>query len=600
MPDRDRLPDGTRFPLWDDRTVYSREYYVAVDAPGASDDNEGTRDRPLRTIGAAAQRLQPGEKAVIHGGVYRECIRPPRGGDAPERMIAYEAAPGETVVISAAELWTPAACPSSGWRIPPLPDGRTVWMADLPEDIFRAYNPFLARNAYDHLYCYGQMQDAAWLQRALLRRGAVFLDRTPLRQVFFAHDLAAQDGAFWVEEPGLRLHFRLPGDLPPEQPLEISAREQTFSPEQEGLGFLRVSGLVMRHAADGLPVPQRGSLSTRRGHHWIVEDCTVEWANGVGMSIGAESWNAQELPGMGHHIIRRNRIRHCGVCGIAGARGVCWTLLEENCFEHIGHQDLERMYECAGIKFHFARNTLVRDNVFRHLQHAGGIWLDVDNINNRITGNVFADIGTVTAAIYSELNYEPNLIDHNLLWDVRGTGIHADCNECVIVAHNLIGRLGAGGAIRCSLGQAARQSSGRTGLCRANQVINNIVLGARPRVEFGRREENVSDGNLYAVGDDNCSFHLHYPEPGCYQDLASWQRFFGLDLHSTQATVHAAFDPESLLLTLSVNGSLPECRQREWLEGQLTHPEPGPLATDAWERLRRGPVAMGCARWRCG
>ncbi len=131
-------------------------------------------------------------------------------------------------------------------------------------------------------------------------------------------------------------------------------------------------------------------------------------------------------------------------------------------------------------------------------------------------------------------------------------------------------------------------------------MINNIVLGARTRVEFGRREENVSDGNLYAVGDDNGSFHLHYPEPGCYQDLASWQRFFGLDLHSTQATVYAAFDPESLMLTLSVNGSLPECRQREWLEGQLTHPEPGPLATDAWERLRRGPVAMGCARWRCG
>ncbi len=101
MPDRDRLPDGTRFPLWDDRTVYSREYHVAVDVPGASDDNDGTRDHPLRTFGAAAQRLQPGEKAVIHGGVYRECIRPPRGGDAPRRR------------------WV-AGCPSAAaWARPP-------------------------------------------------------------------------------------------------------------------------------------------------------------------------------------------------------------------------------------------------------------------------------------------------------------------------------------------------------------------------------------------------------------------------------------------------------------------------------------------------
>ena len=126
------------------------------------------------------------------------------------------------------------------------------------------------------------------------------------------------------------------------------------------------------------------------------------------------------------------------------------------------------------------------------------------------------------------------------------------------------------------------------------------VLGARPRVEFGRREENVSDGNLYAVEDDSGSFHLHYPEPGCCQDLSSWQRFFGLDLHSTQATVRAAFDPDSLMLTLSCEGPLPECRQLESLEGQLTHPEPGPLEADAWERSRRGPVAVGCGRWRCG
>ena len=600
MHDTDRLPDGTVFPVWDDRTEYRREYHVAVIDPNAADDNSGTPEQPLRTIGAAAQRLRPGEKAVIHAGVYRECVQPPRGGEPEEQMIAYEAAPGDRVVVTATEPWIPDARASSGWLMPGLADDVTVWMADLPVDVFRAYNPFLARNAYDHLYCYGQLQDPAWLQRALLRRGDVFVDDQRLRQVFFARDLAGQDGAFWVEEPGTRIHFRLPGDATPGRELEITAREQTFAPQEDGLGYIRVSGLTLRHAADGLPVPQRGSLSTRRGHHWIIEDCTVDGANGVGMSIGAESWEGAPWPGMGHHIIRRNHVRGCGVCGIAGARGVRWTLLEENCFEHIGHQDLERMYECAGIKFHFAENTLIRNNVFRHLEHAGGIWLDVDNINNRITGNVFADLSTVTAAIYSELNYEPNLIDHNVVWDIRGLGIHADCNESAIVAHNLVGRTGPGAAISCSLNQAKRQSSGRTGLCRANQVINNIVIACSQRVAFGRREENVSDGNLYAVEDDSNSFHIQYPEPGCYQDLASWQRYFGLDTRSLQTCLQADFDPEALQLTISGHDLAPDCVESDLLGGQLTHAAPGPLARQQWDTPNGGAVPWGCGRWRRG
>ena len=34
--------------------------------------------------------LQPGEKAVVHGGIYLECVRPARGGTGPEGMIAME------------------------------------------------------------------------------------------------------------------------------------------------------------------------------------------------------------------------------------------------------------------------------------------------------------------------------------------------------------------------------------------------------------------------------------------------------------------------------------------------------------------------------
>jgi len=64
------LPDGTAFPFWDDRTDYRKTYHVACQDPQASDANPGTRGKPLRTIGRAAEVLQPGEKVVVHEGVY--------------------------------------------------------------------------------------------------------------------------------------------------------------------------------------------------------------------------------------------------------------------------------------------------------------------------------------------------------------------------------------------------------------------------------------------------------------------------------------------------------------------------------------------------
>jgi hypothetical protein len=584
----DTLADGTPFPFWDDETAYTKVYHVARRHPRASDENPGTEELPFATIGRAAEILMPGQKVVVHAGLYRECVRPARGGEAPDRMIAYEAAPGEAVTITGAETWTPVARPSAGWSIPAPANGATVWMADLPEGMFCGYNPFLARNVYEYMTHYGQLQDSAWLTRALLRRGMIFYNGRRLAQVLRARELAQRDGVFWVEESGLRVHFRLPGDAPPDAPLEISVREQTFAPREQGLAFIRVSGFTLEHAAGPLPVPQRGSLSTARGHHWIIEDCRVRWANGVGIDIGIQSWDSAFTGETGSHIVRRNHVSHCGICGLAGALGVTRTLVEDNTFEHIGYHNMERMYECGGIKFHLARHTLVRRNVFRHLEHAGGIWLDVDNVNCRITNNVFADITTVVGAIYSEMNYERNMVDHNVVWDVRrpageppdhlesGSALRADCNDTLVVQNNFFGRIDSY-AVLFSLIQADRKSSGRTGLCRANEARQNVFYQTPRRICLGRREENVSDGNLFDSRDDSCSFHIVFPAPGNYQKLASWQRYFGLDVHSAQARLNAEFDVETLTLTWQVEGEIP-----------ADFPSPGPLDRKEWERSLRG------------
>lgn len=592
------LADGSLFPFWEDRTVYGRVYHVAQTHPDADDDNPGTASRPLKTIARAAALLQPAEKVVIHEGCYRECVRPARGGTDSAHMIAYEAAPGEQVVITATEPWQPASQPSDGWH-PGKGATATPWMAELPEGIFADYNPFLARNAYDYLPLYGRTSEAPWLARVLRRRGCLYVDGRPLTQVCHVTELATTSGAFWVEEPGHRLHVRLPDDAGPSaHVIEFSAREQVFAPRARHLGFIRVSGFAMRHAANGLPVPQRGALSTNRGHHWIVEDCTIEWANGCGMDIGCQSWDSTVPAQTGHHVIRRNTIRHCGVCGIAGARGVINTLVERNVIEHIGFQNLERMWECAGIKFHFSEHCLIRGNVLRHLQHAAGIWLDVDNVNTRVANNVFADIESLGGGLYSELNYAPTLVDHNVFWNIRqpaaepapntsfGAGVHCDCNEAMICAHNVFGDI-TGDAIQFSLKQSERRSSGRTGLCWANRALNNVLVRCPNRLHIGRQAENRSDGNLYDSANDDCSFELGFPAPGTRQNLAGWQTYFGYDRHSTQAAWEVAFDVATLCLTWRLQGPAPQC-QSVGVPGWTDSPVPGPLAPDPWRQSLSG------------
>ena len=109
------LPDGTEFPSWEKALHFSKTYYVDGQAKNADDKGPGSKERPFRTINAAAQVLQPGERVVIAEGVYRECIRPARGGTGPDAMISYEAAPGAKVVVKGAAVvkdWKP----SEGWN----------------------------------------------------------------------------------------------------------------------------------------------------------------------------------------------------------------------------------------------------------------------------------------------------------------------------------------------------------------------------------------------------------------------------------------------------------------------------------------------------
>ena len=49
------LPEGNSFDFWERKTEYDRVLYVDGNHPGASDDNDGGMETPLKTIGRAAK-----------------------------------------------------------------------------------------------------------------------------------------------------------------------------------------------------------------------------------------------------------------------------------------------------------------------------------------------------------------------------------------------------------------------------------------------------------------------------------------------------------------------------------------------------------------
>jgi len=616
-PEAVRLPDGTQFTFWEKPLSFTRTYYVDGNSSRSDDRGPGTSERPFRTIGKAAEVLQPGERVVIAAGTYRECIRPARGGTGPEKMISYEAAPGAAVIVKASEVlrdWQPST--------EPLRDGTMsdvrIWKHELSGALFPdAYNPFAMANVPG---------DWSWLNTKAVdmgpyfrRRGMVFVDGAPLEPMEQYRELGnvplhpdtptrgglpersrggpimqgiggSPDGRFWVEHQGNVLHIRVPKGDPASSLVEITTREQAFAPRQSGLGYIRIKGITFQHAGNAFPPPQRGLVSTGGGHHWVIEGNTIEWANGVGLDIGAQHWTGPRESQAGQaNVVRGNTIHYVGVEGLGGM-GTADTLIEDNLIEWVGWQDAERAWEAAGAKFHRARNLLFRRNVIRHIRHANALWLDSDNVNSRITANVFADVLTVSAAIHMEMDRAANQIDNNIIWDVRnaepgtggqrgagGSGIFMHASEHQIVAQNLIGRCDNVGVFPVLRPERANAGTGRDYIVR-----NNIIARCEKGGVVFLDARNEADGNVYAGLPEKFGGFAQ-AQSLQWLDLAAW-RARGWDARGGLAQLELNFDPDRLELTMKTSMPLSRVPIFNGIDADLTGKAsgaervPGPLA----------------------
>ncbi len=583
-----QLPNGQMFNFWEVPQQYDREIHVNNQHPQASDVNDGTAERPFKTINAAAQKATPGTRVLIHGGTYRETVQPAMGGLNPERMISYEAFEEEKVFIKAS-VEVRNFTPSTGWRLtrgfredPSKTQCIKVWEVELDPEDFKGYNPFCAVNIlHDRLFIEYDKTD---MTTYLNRRGMVFIDGKPMKQVPLYYMLGECENAYWVEANGQKIHIRLSGDdNPMNHTVELTNREQCFAPKVPFLSYIRVKGLTLAHAATGAPVPQRGSLSCFRGHHWIIEDCTIDWSNGTGIDCGNECWHHPWTEGqiIGNTIIRRNTIQDVGVCGIAGMF-VKNMLIEDNLITGTGWQRMELSWEAGGIKLHNAVNSLIRRNIIRECYGCDALWLDVGNENTRITSNLFIDGINSREHIFIECTRDAeNLIDNNIIWNVEGRydknalkeepgssgwykntetgvrngyGIYLEGTDRLRMVNNLIGKCDKAGFFARVV--AFRLMIKRGGTSRENKFFNNLFYQCGEAAVILPNEHNELDGNAYSKMPGGY-LRVMYPEPEMCLDLQAWQEFCGFDKAGCECDMEIDINSKDLTMEVTIHGELP-------------------------------------------
>ena len=498
-----QLPNGEHFDRWQDSTEYEKVYHVDQRHAAASDGNPGTRDRPFRTINRAARAVAPGEKVLVHGGVYRERITPQNGGESPRQMIFFQAAPGERVVVKGSRVFDPEwerSVDSHGEEY-----SQKLWQAPIPERWFQSRpNLFQTPNATDR-----QLEIMHWATRwqgrvpYTLPRGLIFQDGRRLTQLANYEDLVHLPGSYWVDQEENEVHVHPFGSYQPDtSTFEGTVQQHLFAPEKRGLAYIRVEGFTFEQAGNGFPRIGTGAVYVNGGHHWIIEDNSVRQVNSVGIEAGArfkehavatEAEDRQMTNNPGGFIIRGNTVSQAGTGGIQG-HTVHNSLITQNYIHHIGWQDVEQYWETAAIKLLRNNNTIISRNHIHAVESAPGIWLDWDNKNSRATGNVLHDIApNNNGAIFLEASRTPNLIDHNVIWNADTDALSVGDTDNARVMHNLVGHSRVPIVVQVITDRTLDDRP----MTAKNQIIKNNLFYENEQPPVIEDEENTLDHNIF-------------------------------------------------------------------------------------------------------
>lgn len=396
--------------------AHAATYHVSI---SGNDANPGTTAAPFRTIQHAADVAHPGDTILVHAGIYRERVSPPRGGTSDTNRIVYEAAPGEKVVITGAEE-------AKHWvRV-----SGDLWKTTLPNTFFGNFNPYSDQIHGDWFNPMGRVHHT----------GAVYLNGNALVEAATLNDVMSpiSGAALWfarVNATQTAIWAQFHGVDPNRQRVEINVRRSVFYPVKTGINYITVRGFTLEDAAAQWAPPtaeQTGIIGPHWSKGWIIENNVVRNSACSCISLGkygdrwdntsansaegyvetihralADGWSKQNI---GHHIVRNNTIYNCGQTGILGSLGAAFSTVTGNTIHDIHVTRTFSGAEIAGIKFHAAIDVLIaHNNIYRTPL---GLWLDWMAQGTRVSANLFHDNDRDA---FVEVDHGPFVFENNLL-----------------------------------------------------------------------------------------------------------------------------------------------------------------------------------------
>ncbi len=442
---------------------------IYVDSSALRSGN-GTAEYPYKWISEAAKTAKPGDEVIVLPGVYREYVDPANAGTEDARIVYRSAEPGKAVITGAEQV--------KDWK---NVEGN-VWKAVIPNGLFGSYNPYTTLVSGDW-----------FIATFIAHTGEVYLNGKALYEVTELDKVKkpVRSQATWYPEDSLYtwyteqdaeknatvIYANFQGADPTKENVEINVRENCFYPSKEGVGYITLSGFVVKQAATQWAPPtayQEGMVGPHWSKGWIIEDCEISDSKCSGISLGKykqpnndnkwlkwkykdgtqterdaicqaqrEGWSKENI---GSHIIRRCHIHDCGQTGIVGHLGGVFSIIEDNHIHHINVRQNLAGAEIGGIKMHAAIDVIIRRNHFHHCTR--GLWLDWQAQGTRVTQNLFHDnslpyehlfneegLVGLGEDIFIEVSHGPTLVDNNLLLSDRSMKLPT---QGVAMVHNLV------------------------------------------------------------------------------------------------------------------------------------------------------------------
>ena len=245
--------DWNNYVTWKNKTTYSKTYIVNQKHPNTSDGNDGSFDNPLKTINRAAQLVQEGERVLIYSGVYRETIYPKNGGAGEDKMISYEAAPGEHVIVKGSKIfkgtWEQKKVYTDIIKDTTLTYtwSRRTWVATMPDSFFdNDYYPFQLPNILPEEHT---LMPWAKLVKDLppytSTRARLFENGARMIQLENYGDVVRVPGSFWIDKDGKTIHIHsFDSGNPNKSVIEIGVKEHLLKPQKIGLNYIQIRGLT--------------------------------------------------------------------------------------------------------------------------------------------------------------------------------------------------------------------------------------------------------------------------------------------------------------------------------------------------------------------